>query len=290
MKEIRDRLSRYKDIDLERELATFEGLVAFSTEFYRDVSEVLDSITRVRNLERNPTGFNFNDAAILGLLVRVWKILKEIVVYYEKNNADTISLLDRQLVESAVLAKYLLLSEDAVIEDYRKCSYKDRLRVLNDAAAGSEFFKVPAGLRLLASVKEKLEKEGLTTESFEAQKANRWKLQGKNFFQIFSEVEPRDFYKYLYGIPSESIHGSWNESMDFNLSRNDDGTFSVYPFYQQVDIRFVTPLLRLCHDPYVLWLRRIDAADEYLLKVLDWIRETNVKLFGRFEPVYAAWR
>jgi len=288
MEEIRARLARYKEIDLGLELATFQGLVGFSTRFYADVAEIFDSITRVRNIERNPTGFSLNDAPILGLLIRIWKILKEIVVYYEKNNGDIISLLDRQLAETAVVAKFLLLSDDAVIDDYRRCSYKDRLRVLRDAASNSEFFNTPPGRRLLASVKEKMKHEGLTQDSFVAQKANRWKLQGKTFFEIFSEVEPPDFYKLIYGIPSESIHGSWNESMDFNLSRNEDGTFSAYPFYQEVDIRFVTPLLRLCHDPYVLWLKRIDAEHEYLTEVLNWIRATNMSLFGRFEAVYAA--
>ena len=287
MEEIRMRLARYKGMELEKELATFESLTKFSVQFYTDASEVFDVITRVRNIERNPTGFALNDSAILGLLVRIWKILKEIVVHYERSNGDIISLLDRQLVETAVMAKFLLLGNDSVIEDYRKCSYKDRFRVLRDAASGAEFFTTPPGQRLLASVQKKMSQEGLTEHSFEAQKANRWKLQGKSFFELFSEVEPPDLYKYLYGIPSESIHGSWNDSMDFNLNRNDDGTFSAYPFYQEVDIRFVTPLLRLCHDPYALWLKRIDAEDEYLSVVLSWIRVTNIRLFNRYEAVHA---
>jgi hypothetical protein len=74
--------------------------------------------------------------------------------------------------------------------------------------------------------------------------------------------------------------------MDFNLQRNEDGTFSTYPFYQKADIRFVTPILRLCHDPYVLWLKRIDVDDENLSKVLEWTRAVNTKLFVAFDKVY----
>jgi hypothetical protein len=287
MEEIRNLLINYQDIDVDREISTFEKLAKFSAQFYRDVSEIYDAVTRIRNKGRNPTGFDFNDAAILGLLIRIWKILKEIVHYYEINNGDIISLLDRQLVEAAVVAKYLLLSDASVIEDYRKCSYKDRLRILNDAETSPDFFRSPSGVRLLNSVKEKIEKEGFSPDSLEAQKKNRWKLQGKTFFDIFSEVEPKELYKLLYGIPSESIHGSWNESMDFNLSRNEDGTFSAYPFYQEVDIRFVTPLLRLCHDPYLLWLDRVDAKHEYIGRVFEWIRRMNTRLFDAFEDVYA---
>lgn len=79
-------------------------------------------------------------------------------------------------------------------------------------------------------------KEGLTRDSFEIQKRNRWKLQGKTFFEIFSEVEPKEFYKVLYRIPSESIHGSWNHSMDYDLIRNGDETFSAYSLYHDADI------------------------------------------------------
>lgn len=253
MEELRNLLTKYQTIDVDQEILTFEKLVAFSAKFYRDVAEIYDAVTRIRNTDRNPTGFDFNDAAILGLLIRIWKILKEIVHYYEINNADIISLLDRQLIETAVVAKYLLVSDESVIEDYRKCSYKERLRILNDAETSPEFFRTPRGMRLLNSVKEKMEKEGFSPDSFETQKKNRWKLQGKTFFDIFSEVEPPELYKFIYGIPSESIHGSWNESMDFNLSRNEDGTFSTYPFYQDVDIRFVTPLLRLCYEPCLIF-------------------------------------
>jgi len=288
LEEIRIRLNRYDGVDLKAELATYDKLRTFSTRFYSDVAEIYDSITRIRNVCRNPGGFPLNEAPILGLLVRIWKILKEIVVYYEKNNGDMVGLLDRPLIESAVVAKYLLLRDESVIEDYRKCSYKDRLRILHDAATNSEFFETPAGNRLLASVERKMTLEALSTESFAVQRKNRWKLGGKNFFQIFSEIEPPDLYKFLYGIPSESIHGSWNDSMDYHLTRNEDGTFFANPHYQEVDVRFISPLLRLCDDPYRLWLRRIQAEDVYLTKVLDWIRAMNIRLFESFEAVYAA--
>lgn len=287
MEEICNLLTKYQAIDVDQEILTFEKLVAFSAKFYRDVAEIYDAVTRIRNTGRNPIGFDFNDAAILGLLIRIWKILKEIVHYYEINNADIISLLDRQLIETAVVAKYLLVSDASVIEDYRKCSYKDRLRILKDAEISPDFFQTPPGVRLLNSVKDKMENEGFSPDSFETQRKNGWKLQGKTFFDIFSEVEPPELYKFLYGIPSESIHGSWNESMDFNLFRNEDGTFSANPFYQNIDIRFVTPLLRLCHDPYLMWLERIEAKNEYVEKVFEWIRSINIRLFDAFEDAYA---
>lgn len=92
MDEIQKIIIPYKDIDTDTEISTFKGLIRFSAKFHKDVAEIYDAVTRIRNVKRNPSGFDFNDTAILGLLIRIWKILKEVVYYYGKNNADIASL------------------------------------------------------------------------------------------------------------------------------------------------------------------------------------------------------
>jgi len=131
-----------------------------------------------------------------------------------------------------------------------------------------------------------MDAEGLDLDSFEKQKRHGWKLEGKSFRQIFEQLEPDEYYKLMYGIPSESLHGSWNESLDFDLVKNEDGTYSTYPFYQPVDVRFVTPILRLTNDPYLLWLERIECKDEYIEKIFKWIENVNKRLFLAFEETY----
>jgi hypothetical protein len=258
----------------------------FTAVFVKDVSEIYDCITRIRNVDRNPTGFSLDDAPILGLLTRIWKLLKEIVMYYEKNNAEIISILERPLIEAAVTANYLLISDVEVIKDYRKCSYKDRLRILRELKEGSRFFDTKAGKRLLKSVQEKMDLESFTDQDFKEQKKNKWKLQGKNFFDIFKEVSVEDLYKYTYGMMSESIHCSWNESMDFCLQKNEDSTFSVYPFYHEADVRYICPTIKFCNEPYRLWLKRIKCEDQYLTDVLDWVERVNKRIFMIFDQKY----
>ncbi len=80
------------------------------------------------NVERNPTGFSIHDAPILGLLVRIWKLLKEIIRYYEANNAEIISILERPLIETSVIAEYLLQSDQNVIDEYLLCVDSDGWR------------------------------------------------------------------------------------------------------------------------------------------------------------------
>ncbi|PTY38713.1 hypothetical protein BGP77_11070 [Saccharospirillum sp. MSK14-1] len=286
MDEIGKVISRYDEGYVGQSLRSLDDLNRFTGTFVRDVAEIYDCITRMRNIDRNPTGFNLDDAPILGLLTRIWKLLKEIVIYYEQDNAEIISILERPLIEAAVTAEYLLISDLVVIEDYRKCSYKDRLRILRELTEGSNFFETKAGKRLLASIQEKMDLEGFSEEDFKEQKRNNWKLQGKSFFDIFKEITNENLYKYTYGMMSESIHGSWNESMDWCLQKNDDSTFSVYPFYHKADVRYICPTLKFCNESYRLWLERIDCLDDNMTVVLDWIERVNTRIFIIFDQKY----
>ena len=286
MDEIEELIKKYDEDYVRRNFLDAASINGFAVTFYKDAAEIYDAITRVRNLDRNPTGFDLCDAPILGLLVRVWKLLKQIVKYYEQNNAEIISILERPLIEASVVATYLMESADVVVDDYRKCSYKNRLRILRGLEGSSKFFETKAGQRLLQSVKRKMQDEALDASSFVEQKQNRWRIQGKTFFDIFALVEDEDLYACTYGMMSESIHGSWNESMDYCLSRNSDGTYSPYPFYQPADIRFVSPALRFANKPFRLWLERIGADDPNLVRSLDWIDRVNNAIFRKFDAVY----
>ena len=184
-------------------LRSLEDINKFALGFYKDVAEIYDCLTRIKNTERNPSGFSIDDAPILGLLVRVWKLLKEIIRYYEQDNAEIISILERPLIEASVVATYLMSNDVNVLEDYRKCSYKDRLRILRDLKSGSAFYETKAGKRLLRAVQEKMEFEKLTERDFDEQKKNRWRLQGKTFYDIFAEVERENLYASTYGMMSE---------------------------------------------------------------------------------------
>lgn len=277
---------KYQPDYIEKHFGSLAGINEFATQFYKDVAEIYDALTRLRNPERDPAGYSIDDAPILGLLVRVTKLLKECIKYYQLDNAEVIAIFERPLIEATTIATYLMLNGSAAIEDYRKCSYKDRLRILREAEAGSPFFDSKAGKRLLAAVNEKMVFEGLGKDDFAEQKKNRWRLQGKSFRDIFAEIEHDDLYPATYGMMSESIHGSWNESMDWGLVRNDDGTFSAFTDDHPADIRYVTPILNFTIEPFRLWLQRIGADDENFMGTMDWIERVNTHLFRAFDGQY----
>jgi hypothetical protein len=105
--------------------------------------------------------------------------------------------------------------------------------------------------------------EGFSENDFAEQKKNRWKVQGKSFLDTLKDVYGdqntaqvnEHMYRCSFGIMSESVHCSWNDSMDWCLQRNEDDTFSIYPFFHPADIRYITPVLAFCNEPYALWLK-----------------------------------
>ena len=286
MDELDAIIDKYMERPLREHFESLDEINQFAITFYKDVAEIYDCLSRVKNRERNPFGYTLDDAPIIGLLVRIWKLLKETIRYHIENNAEFVAIFQRTLIETAVTATYLLKHDAAVLEDYRKCSYKDRLRILRDAKNGSAFSKTKAGKRLLSSVEKKMSLEALTENDFAEQKKNRWRLQGKSFFDIFTELYSEQMYTCTFGMMSESVHCSWNDSMDWCLQRNDDGTFSIYPFFHPADIRYITPLLLFCNEPYALWLKRIGADDRSVTVFLDWIESQNCKLYREFDRLY----
>lgn len=283
MDEIQAIMAKYDENYVREKLASASDVSKFATTFYKDVAEIYDVITRLKNVERNPTGFSLSDAPILGLLVRMWKLLKEVIRYYEADNAEIIGVLDRPFLEAAVTATYLMQGGDELVVDYRKCSYKHRLRMLRESKAGSAFYETKAGKRLLSSIQKKMAYEKLSESDFAVQEKNRWRIQGKTFYDIFGVVHRADLYAMTYGIMSESIHGSWNDSMDFDLMQNDDGTFSANPFFQPADIRFVSPLLLMSLPAFRMWLQRIGAYDDNYKRLLDWVDRVNTAIFAKFD-------
>ena len=128
-----------------------------------------------------------------------------------------------------------------------------------------------------------MQNEGFSTDDFKEQKKNRWRLQGKSFYDIFAEIHPADQYPATYGMMSECIHGSWNESLDWCLRARPDGTFKPNLFSYPADVRFLAPTLHFTTPPFRQWAQRIDVYDDDTQRLLDWIELVNETIFRAFD-------
>ena len=286
MNEIPDIHAKFRIDDIRHRMNSVDQVNSYSLKFYQDVTNVYRLATNQKNPNRNPTGYSLDDAPILGLLVRIWKLSTLVVRYFEQNNGEYIATFHRPLLEASVTAMYLLQGDNAVIWDYRRCSYKDTLRILRDYKAGSAFFRTRAGRRVLTTVRENLALEGLLEDDFSVQKSNGWRLQGKSFFRLFSEMSSAEEYAFTYGMTSESIHGSWNNSMDWCLFRNEDGSFSANCLFIPADMRIVSSAFLYATPAYLTWLSRVEADDANLIDALNAIKQVNWELVHKFNELF----
>ena len=286
MDEIRDILAEYNRAYLDRLFASTTEADQLALTFFEDVSEILDILTRLRNGERNPTGFSIDDAAILGLLVRIWKLLKLIIWIYREESAEYAAIAERSLIEVAVTATYLLRSDESTLEDYRRCSYRNRFRILEHAASEPEYFLRKPGLRLLDSINKKLALEGLDEQSFEEQIRNDWRVQGKTFHQIFKEVIGKDLYAVVYGTFSESVHGSWEDIRSFSVHEN--VVHGFLPHYEPLreSVGHVAMFIPFATLPFRGWAARVQLDSTNIEVALGFIDEINGRLFEKYGKLF----
>ncbi len=280
--EFQDILTKYDSSYLKRLFSSKTGENALVSTFFEDVAKILDILIRMRNIERNPTGFSSDDAAILGLLVSTWKLLNLVIWIYNEESAENAPIVERSLIEVAVTATYLLQSSNSILEDYRLCSYKHRIKMLKQASSGSEYYRSKAGKRLLCSINKKLKSEGLDKDSFEVQIQNGWRVQGMTFFQVFKEVVSEDLYTAFYGPSSDFVHGTWLNVKNYSLQGNLEQGFS--PRYQLVreSIGNVSMIIPFAIMPFRDWVKRVELNSPYIHKVLDQVEIINKKLFEKF--------
>ena len=157
-------------------LESLDDVNRLALTFGRDVAETFRLATLLSAPDRNTSGYCLSDAPIVGLLTRVAKLHRFTSKFYQIGYGDFLSAFSRPRIESAVVAIYLLREGNEAVEDFRRCSYKDTLRILRDRERGPESFGTPAGQRVLRSALDDLALEGLSKESFAWQKRNRWRL------------------------------------------------------------------------------------------------------------------
>src|ERR1700741_179430 len=76
MGELQQITGKYNPDYVREGLESLDSLKRFSLVFFKDVAEIYDCLTRLKNVERNPSGFSLDDAPILGLLVPITKLVK----------------------------------------------------------------------------------------------------------------------------------------------------------------------------------------------------------------------
>jgi len=112
----------------------------------------------------------------------------------------------RPLYESFIILKYLIRNGETSQKNFRLVSYKarfDNLKIIRKEDEQDH----PLIKQQLLKLSAKLLEDGFTIQDLENEdlKKDRWKLDGKSFWKIHSEVDFAKMYSFIYGVGSDAI-------------------------------------------------------------------------------------
>lgn len=283
MKEILEIFEKYELVSLKEISSNEESLNNFLIQFSKDLGEQIDTLSRLIDTEKYPDYYNLNEATVIGSITRIVKLFQESVNFYEQDKLELLSQFTRPMYESFIVVKYLMRKGEDSQRNFRLVSYRARyenLKKLQELEDNSH----PIIKRQLMKLETKLEVDGFTINNLieESKKKNKaWKLDGKSFYKIHSEVDYEDLYSFIYGVGSDAVHGNWQEIFDFHLTRKGNGYFGFLN-YEKCDCRVLVPLNSIVIESFQEFLKWNNSSTEEIQNGL-----ANMKTLSN--SVYEIW-
>jgi hypothetical protein len=184
--------------------------------------------------EGNSIPFDYEQAAVIGNLVRYCKLCNGFLEQFTKKRLETSLIFFRCLAETYINLKYFLKFKDQnTIRHYIKNSLrqeKDLLEILKRNITDKQ--KVE---HIEARMIDSINRSFRASDFEEDEISNSSKWNDKIKARIKEIIDP-DFYVLIYGNASHSIHGNWQDIITFHLTKERDGflpdTDWTYPTLQ----------------------------------------------------------
>lgn len=220
-------------------------------------------------------GYELNKGLIIGLFVRLFKILVNIdkLIYKDSMSYDIAMQLNRKTIELCAIAQYLLKYKDdeELIEKYK---YKSLIgeknfydRVVNDMnGANDEVVFIQK--RVLQSIDEKFNK--LNIDKSKSVK------KFPNIETVFSETGHKALYDIAYRVVSHSIHADAMSTITCDLVfKNENNKFFPKFEHNQYDLRQYNPTLK-----FILYaLKDLIQTYEFSFDKNIFIKEEEIILY-----------
>lgn len=171
-----------------------------------------------------PAGkWNRHEAVLVGHLVRLYKLISALLDQTCQHRRETSFIFARLAVECIVNSMFLIKNDrPEVVQSYIEHSMRhekrlrDRIRA-NIAARGGEVW--PIEKRMLASIERSAKESGVDLDRIDPPK--NW--AGKNLFEKAQDVGLEEAYLGAFAGPSHSVHGNWQDLLEYHLEAEDDG-------------------------------------------------------------------
>lgn len=169
-----------------------------------------------------PHRWNRHEAVLVGHLVRLYKLISALLDQTCQHRRETSFVFARLAFECIVNTLFMIKNDRAeVTASYIEHSMRhekrlrDRIRA-NGAKRGGEIW--PIEERMLHSIQAAAQSSGVDLDKINPPK--NW--GGKNLFEKAKEVGLEDAYLGAFAGPSHSVHGNWQDLLEYHLDVDGD--------------------------------------------------------------------
>ena len=170
-----------------------------------------------------PHRWNRHEAVVVGHLARLYKLISAMLDQTCQHRRETTFIFARLSFECIVNTMFLLKNNrPEIVTSYIEYSMRhekrlrDRIRA-NIAARGGDAMHIEE--RMLRSIEASAKNSGINLDLIDPPK--NW--GGKNLFEKAKEVGLEDAYLGAFAGPSHSVHGNWQDLLEYHLDVDDDG-------------------------------------------------------------------
>lgn len=169
--------------------------------------------------------WNRDQAILGGLLVRSYKLSCALLDQTCQHRRETTFVLGRLAFECMVNIQYFVsLNSKEIYQAYVIDSLRHEKRLLDRIEANiadRNGVILPIEARMLGSIKKSFQKSEVKPEEVTKQAAKPWK--DVDLYQRADSVGLGEAYLGLFGGPSHSVHGSWQDLMEYHLDHDGEG-------------------------------------------------------------------
>lgn len=219
------------------------------------------------NLFKNPAMHWSRDEAILGgQLVRLFKLLDALLDQTCKHRREISIVITRLIFECIVNLRYMIANaSDNLFNSYRSYSLQHELKLLkhveaNIAARGGD--SLPIEDRMVRSINLSFQASALTRQDVENHHQRNW--SGLNLYERAERVGLGQAYLAAFGGGSHSVHGNWQDMLEYHLEKLDDDSYRPNLAWHMPRPQILETLAMLVADAlidYVTYFTEDDAAE-----------------------------
>lgn len=169
--------------------------------------------------------WNRNQAVLGGLLVRLYKLLSALLDQTCQHRRETSFVFARLAFECIINIQYFIAkSSEEVYEAYIFYSLRHERRLRDKIIENIERRRgesLPIERRMLASIERSAKASGVSLDDVNPARWKKW--SDNNVFERADSIGLGEAYLGMFGGPSHTVHGNWQDLLEYHLEELDAG-------------------------------------------------------------------